>query len=121
MAGRAARPVGSELEAEEAALADALENDRAGPVSEQHGRPPVAPVQDLREHVPADDQRPLREAPGEHPVGLGDGVHEARAASGEIVGACVMRAQLVREDRRGRRKRHIGGDGGDDDQIEVGA
>src|SRR5689334_12489712 len=46
---RAARAVGAELEAEEAAVGYALEHDRARAVAEQHGGRAVAPVEDARE------------------------------------------------------------------------
>ena len=53
----AARTVGAKLEAEEAALVDPLENDRADPVAEDDARCPVAPVDDLRQEVTSDDER----------------------------------------------------------------
>ena len=54
--------VGAELEAEEAALVHPLHHDRARAVPEEHERRAVVPVEDLRENVAADDERPLREA-----------------------------------------------------------
>ena len=84
---RPARAVRAELEAEKTAFGDAVENDRPGAVSEQDGGAAIAPVEDPGEHVAADDERVARKARGEHPVPLGDRVHEARAAGGEVIGA----------------------------------
>src|SRR5437868_6556227 len=58
----AARPVGPELEAEEALLGGRLEHDGARSVAEQDERRAVVPVEDAREEVAADDERLLREA-----------------------------------------------------------
>src|SRR3989442_13723744 len=41
-----ARAVGAELEAEEAAFRDTLDHDSPCAVAEEHGRAPVAPVED---------------------------------------------------------------------------
>ena len=57
-----ARAVGAELEAEEAALVDVLEHDRACAVAEEDERRAVRPVEHLRQDVAADHERALREA-----------------------------------------------------------
>ena len=88
--------VRAELEAEEASAGDRLHHDRAGTVAEEHERRAVVPVEDLREHVAADDERAFRETAREHPVRLGDRVHEARAAGEQVVGAGVGGARARR-------------------------
>ena len=59
----------------------------------------IRPVDDLGEHVAADDERALGETAGDHPVRLRDRVHEAGAAGREVVRGGVLRAELVGEDR----------------------
>src|SRR5690242_10988350 len=56
-----ARPVGAELEAEEAALLDVLQHHGARAVAEEDERGAVAPVEDPAEDVAADHERPLGE------------------------------------------------------------
>ena len=116
----AAAAVRAQLEAEEAALVDALEHDRAGAVAEEHERRAVGPVEDLGEHVAADDERPLREPGRDHAVGLRERVHEARAAGEQVVGGGVGHAERVGEQRRARREHHVRRHGGDDDQVDRG-
>jgi hypothetical protein len=76
----AAAPVRAELEPQEAAVGHRLHDDGARPVSEEDERRAIVPVEDLREEVAADDERPPREARRDHAVGLREGVHETRAA-----------------------------------------
>src|SRR5207248_1060053 len=52
-----ARAVRAELEAEQTAFGDPVENDRPGAVAEQDGGAAIAPVEDPGEHVAADDER----------------------------------------------------------------
>src|SRR4029453_1307266 len=77
--------VGAEPEAEEAAVLDALEHDRSGPVAEEDERRAVGPVEDLRQDVAADDERLLREAGRDHRMRLRQRVDEARATREEVV------------------------------------
>ena len=60
------------------------------------------------------------EARGEHAVGLGDRVHEARAAGREVVRGGVRHPEHVGEERRRGGKRHVGRDGRDDQQVDAG-
>ena len=94
-------------------------HDRSGSVPEQHARGAIVPVHDLREQVGADDERAAADPGGEHRVRLRDGVDESRAPGREVVGARLRRAELVGHDRGSGRKRHVGRDRGDDDEIEI--
>src|SRR5205823_12017840 len=96
---RAASAVRAQLEPEKALLRGRFEDDCACAVTEEDECRTVAPVEDLGEHVPADDERPLREAAGEHPVALRERVHEARAAGRKVVGGRVLGTKLVGEER----------------------
>ena len=111
--------VGAELERLEAAGLDALEHDGSGAVAEQHARRAVAPVEDARQHVSTDHQRAVGQAGGDHPVGLRERVHEARAAGQEVVGGSGRRAELVREQRARGRKHRVRRHRRHDDQVEV--
>src|SRR5262249_7312525 len=102
-----ARTVGAELEPEEPATGDRLHDDGAGSVAEEYERRAIAPIEDLREYVAADDERSPGQPPGEHPVRLCDRVHEPRAAGEQVVRTCVLGPELVRQDRRGCRKHHV--------------
>ena len=93
----AAAAVGAQLEAFEPALVDPLEHDRAGSVAEEDERRTVGPVEDLREHVAADDERLLREAGRDHRVRLREGVDEARAPGEEVVRSRLGRRQEIGE------------------------
>ena len=115
-----ARAVRAQLEAEEAAFCHSLEHDRAHTVAEEHCRAAVAPVENPREDVAPHNERALAKPAREHPVRLSDRVHEPGATRGEVVGGRILGAELVGKDRAGRRKRHVGRDGCDDDQVEVG-
>jgi hypothetical protein len=84
---------------EEAAVVDRLHHDRTGAVPEQHERRAVFPVEDLREHVAADDEGASRKPRHEHRVRLRDGVHESRAAGEEVVGSGTRHAERVGEER----------------------
>ena len=96
----------------------ALEHDRTGAVAEEDERRAVAPVEDLREHVAADDERALCQPGGEHRVRLRDRVDEACAAGREVVRGGVGHPERVGEQRRRRRERHVRRDGRDDQQID---
>ena len=98
---------------------DRLHDDGARAVAEEHERRAVLPVEDAREQVAADDERALREPAGEHPVRLGERVHEAGASGREVVGGRIGRTEPVGEDRARRRERHVGRDGRDDQQVDV--
>jgi hypothetical protein len=106
-------------EPQEAAVRDSLEHDRARAVAEEDGGAAVAPVQDPREDVASHDERTVREAGGQHPVGLGNRVHEAGAAGREVVGGRVLGSELVGDDRASRREGHVRSDRRDDDEVEV--
>ena len=114
----ASRPVGPKLEAEEASVLGRLEHDGSCAVAEEHERRAVAPVEDLREHVATDHQRTLGEAGREHRVGLGNRVHESGAAGRQVVRRRVGHPELVGEQRGRRRKRHVGRDRRDDQQVD---
>ena len=115
----AAAAVGAELEAEEAAALDRLHHDRAGAVAEEHERRAVVPVEDLREHVAADDERPLRETRREHPVGLRDRVHEAGAAGEQVVGGGVGAPERVGHQRGRGREHHVRRHRGADQEVDL--
>ena len=93
----AAAAVGAQLEAFEPALGDPLHHDRAGSVAEEDECRTVGPVENLREHVSADNERLLRETARDHCVGLREGVDEARAAGEEVVGGRLGSRQEVGE------------------------
>ena len=114
----AAAAVRAELEAEEAALVDRLDHDRAGAVAEEDERRAVVPVEDLREHVAADDERALREARRRPCVRLRDRVHEAGAAGEQVVGGRVGHPERVGEQRRAGREHHVRRHRRDDDQVD---
>ena len=103
----AAAAVGAELEAEEPALLDRLHHDRARAVAEEDERRAVVEVEDLREHVAADDERAAREPGGEHPVRLRDRVDEAGAPGEQVVRRGVGHPELVGEQRGAGREHHV--------------
>src|SRR6476646_1941114 len=115
---RTAASVGAELEAEEAARVDLLQDNRPGAVAEQDERRAIVPVEDLGQHVSADDERAIREPGREHRLGLRDRVDEACATGREVVGGGVRHAERVGEERRRGRKRHIGRDRRNDEQVD---
>ncbi len=91
-----------------------LEDDCAGAVAEQDERRAVGPVEDLRENVGADHERTAREAGDDGAVALGERVHEARAAGGDVVGGGFAAAELGGHESGGRREAHVGTDRADD-------
>ena len=76
------------------------------------------PVEDLREHVAADDERVLREPGRDHRVRLRDRVHEAGAAGEQVVGGRVGHPERVGEQRRAGREHHVRRHRRDDDQVD---
>ena len=116
----AAAAVGAQLEAEKAALLDPLDHDRARSVAEQNERGAVGPVEDLGQDVTADHERPLREARRDHPVCLGERVHEPRAAGEQVVGRRIGHSERVREQRRAGREHHVRRHRRNDDQVDRG-
>src|SRR5881409_531142 len=87
---RPARAVGAELEAEEATGLDPLENHSTGAIPEDDAGGPVRPVDDLRENVSADNERVAPEPGREHRRRLRQGIHEAGATGGQVVGGSVV-------------------------------
>ena len=71
--------------------------------------------------IPADYERTLGEPAGQHPVRLGEPVHEARAPCGQVIGGRVGRSEAVGEDRSGRRERHVRRDRRHDQEVDVRA
>ena len=67
----------------------------------------------------ADHQRALGQAVLEEAVGGGDGIDEARADRLDIEGGAVVHAELLLDDRGGRREGHVGRRRRDDDQVDV--
>ena len=114
----AAAAVGAELEPEEPTRVDDLHDDRAGAVAEEHERRAIGPVEDLGEDVSADDERALGQPRREHGVGLCDRVDEPGTAGGQVVGGGIGHPEGVGQERRRRRKRHVGRDGRDDQQVD---
>ena len=118
-------PVGAQGKAQQAAIGRGplaghrLDDDRAGPVAEQHAGPPVAPVHQPRHGLRADHQGALRPAPRGEPIGHRQRVDEARTDRLDIEGNAHGATQLALNDGGDRRKDQIGGGGRDDDQVDV--
>ena len=68
----------------------------------------------------ADDKRTLGEPGREHAVRLRDRVDESGAARREVVGGGSGHPELIRQNRSGRRERHVGRHGRDDQQVDRG-
>src|SRR5262249_50940231 len=90
----------------------------AGAVAEQRVGLDVGRVEDARVAVPADDQRQVAGA-GDDVGGAGDqGVEEAGAGGLDLDGGAAE-PQPVLHQASGRGERHVGGEGPQDEQVDV--
>ncbi len=96
-----------------------FEHNRARPVAEQHTGGAVVPVEDAREGLGADDQRPLVLSGFEETIGGGQRIDKARAHRLHVEGRALGRAQRSLDRHSGCRKGLVGRRGGQDDEIDV--
>ena len=114
----AERAVGPEVPRQQLAGAvDGLEHHGTGPVAHQHGHRPVVPVGDPAEGLRPDDQEAFG-ADGQHAVGHGQGVDEARAGGVDVEGA-PGDADAVLHGGRGARDDLVRGGGGQDHAVDL--
>ena len=81
----APRPSRAEIETEKAAVGNTLDHDCPRAVGKQDCRPPVGQVDEARQDLRADHERPLDEACGDVRVRLSKAVDEARRGRGQVV------------------------------------
>ena len=96
-----------------------LEHDGAGAVAEQHAGAAVAPVENARERLRADHQRPLVRAGAQEIVGGRQRKDEAGADRLQVEGDAMIDAQRVLDRDRGRRKGVVRRRGRQHDQIDL--
>jgi len=102
-------------------IAEGRSDDRcARAVAEQHAGRAIFPVKDTRQQFDADHEHAPGPSACDELIGDRESVDETRAGRRNVERRTVAaRAQLVLHERRGRRQWHVGGDRGDDDQIEI--
>ena len=98
-----------------------LEDHRAGAVAEEHAGGAVGEVEDAREGLGADHHHPPRPAGADQRVGLGEREDEAGADRLDVEGEAAAHADRALHLYRGRGKGLVGGRGGDDHRVDVGA
>ena len=117
--------VGAEMRGEHAAVGDRarallrFQHDRAGAVAEEHAGRAVAPVEDAREGLRADDQRALPLPGLQHRVGRGERIDEAGADRLQVERRARMDAEIVLDGHGARRKSVVRRRGGEHDQVDV--
>ena len=97
-----------------------FQHHSARAITEEHAGGAVLEIQNAREHLGADHQRPARGAGADQRIGHGERVDKARAHGLHIEGRRAMGdAQLALQDGRRGRKHHVGRGGGHDDEVDV--
>jgi len=88
-------------------------------VSKQHAGIPILPVHDRRELLRTDDQHGVVGARHDELLCHLQGIDESRARSFEVKSRSPIRADLALDQRCRRRKGHVRGDRGDDNEFDV--
>jgi hypothetical protein len=96
-----------------------LENRRACPVAEQHASIAIRPIDDGRKFFGADDQHGLVRARHNELLADFERINEPGTGGFDVEGGGPLGADFLLHEASGRRKRHVGRDGGDDDQIDL--
>ena len=96
-----------------------LQNRRAGAVAEQHAGVAVLPIDDGGKLFRADDQHGVVGARHDELLGDFQAVNKSGAGGFEVESGRAARADFLLHQAGRGRKRHVGRDGGDDDQIDL--
>src|SRR5579863_6981753 len=96
-----------------------FEEDRTGAVAEEDAGGAVGVVEDGGHHVTADDQYFFVRAAGDELRADGERIEKAGTGGGEIEAPGVLGTEAILNQARGGGEKHVGSDGGDDDQANV--
>ena len=114
------RSVGAQAKADQPLLGRALaDQDGTGSVAKERVRLDVVRIQDTRVAVTANDQRRVADARSDVSCSGDESVHEASTSRLDLDGGTGQFQSFLYETRC-RGKRHIGSEGGQHDQIDVG-
>src|SRR5271155_4279487 len=95
-----------------------FEKDGTGAVAEEDAGGAVGVIENGSHHVTTDDQDFFVGAAGNELRADGEGVQEAGAGGGEIEAPGIFRADAILDEAGGGGEKHVGSDGGDDDEAD---